>query len=45
MAPIIYSPEGESLRERIWKETMEEFSFAGAEEIVLGLARGIEIND
>ncbi|KAI1763124.1 NAD(P)-binding protein [Hypoxylon sp. FL1150] len=29
MAPIVYTPEGKRLRERLWRETLEEFSFAG----------------
>ncbi|KAI1208145.1 NAD(P)-binding protein [Annulohypoxylon truncatum] len=34
MAPIIYTAEGERIRDQLWKETMAEFSFAGAEDII-----------
>ncbi|KAI0395502.1 hypothetical protein F5Y17DRAFT_192780 [Xylariaceae sp. FL0594] len=33
-APIIYTDEGREISERLWKETMAEFSFANAEEIL-----------
>ncbi|KAI1502627.1 NAD(P)-binding protein [Biscogniauxia marginata] len=38
-APIIYKPQGEEIAEVLWKETMAELSFAGAEEIVRGLSK------
>ncbi|XXH01627.1 hypothetical protein Hte_007987 [Hypoxylon texense] len=34
MAPIVYSPEGERLRALLWKETMQEFSFARVYDIL-----------
>ncbi|PHH84790.1 hypothetical protein CDD83_1396 [Cordyceps sp. RAO-2017] len=34
MAPIIYTEEGKSISEKLWKETMAELSFAGAENIL-----------
>lgn len=37
MAPIIYTAEGETLKEQIWEETLAEFSFADMEGIVRGL--------
>ena len=37
MAPIIYTTEGEALKEQIWEETLAEFSFAAMEGIVRGL--------
>ena len=37
MAPIIYTTEGEALKEQIWQETLTEFTFADMEGIVRGL--------
>ncbi|KAH6701361.1 hypothetical protein BKA61DRAFT_561610 [Leptodontidium sp. MPI-SDFR-AT-0119] len=34
MAPIVYSSEGQEIGERLWKETMAEFSFAPVETIL-----------
>lgn len=34
MAPIVYSSEGDHLRSVLWRETLEEFSFAGVEDIL-----------
>ncbi|KAI0379648.1 hypothetical protein F5Y04DRAFT_290239 [Hypomontagnella monticulosa] len=34
MAPIVYTTEGEYVTKLLWKETMNEFSFAGVEEAV-----------
>ncbi|KAI0382172.1 NAD(P)-binding protein [Hypomontagnella monticulosa] len=39
MAPIIYSPGGERLGELLWKETLEEFSFAQVEDIIKEISR------
>ncbi|KAI0886787.1 NAD(P)-binding protein [Annulohypoxylon maeteangense] len=38
MAPFVYSEEAGQLTRRLWDETMEELSFAGAREIVGNLA-------
>lgn len=35
MAPIVYTAEGKRLRELLWKETLEEFSFAGVDDILM----------
>ncbi|KAI0006671.1 hypothetical protein F4779DRAFT_551193 [Xylariaceae sp. FL0662B] len=40
MAPIVYSAEGEHLRHLLWKETLEEFSFAGVEDILKEMSIG-----
>ncbi|GAP85196.1 putative short-chain dehydrogenase reductase family protein [Rosellinia necatrix] len=34
MAPIIYTENGKKIREQLWKETMAEFSFVDAENIL-----------
>ncbi|KAK0634892.1 hypothetical protein B0T17DRAFT_481232 [Bombardia bombarda] len=34
MAPIVYKPEGARVMSRLWKETLDELSFAGVKEIV-----------
>lgn len=34
MAPIIYTAEGEEIREQLWKEMLEELSFANVETIL-----------
>lgn len=34
MSPILYSDEGQRISEQLWKETIAEFSFARAEEIL-----------
>lgn len=33
-APIVYTTEGEQVAKRLWRETMEELSFAGVQDIV-----------
>lgn len=38
MAPLVYSREGELVREKLWEETMEELSFANVAEIVKQLS-------
>lgn len=37
LAPIIYTADGAKISEQLWKETLAEFSFAGAEGIVESL--------
>ncbi|KAI1080969.1 NAD(P)-binding protein [Whalleya microplaca] len=39
MAPFVYSEEGKQVTQQLWKETMEELSFAGAQEIVASLGQ------
>ncbi|KAI1075565.1 hypothetical protein F5B20DRAFT_379308 [Whalleya microplaca] len=39
MAPIIYKPEGEEIAKIIWKETMDELSFAGVSDIIQQLGK------
>lgn len=34
MAPLVYSDEAAQITEELWKETMEELSFAGVREII-----------
>ena len=34
LAPIIYTDEGKRISEQLWKETMDELSFAKADEVV-----------
>ncbi|KAM5341721.1 hypothetical protein ACJ41O_014752 [Fusarium nematophilum] len=36
-AAFVYTPDGEAVREKLWKETMAEFEFVGAQEILGGL--------
>ncbi|ROW18108.1 hypothetical protein VPNG_00184 [Cytospora leucostoma] len=31
---ILYTPEGEKVAQRVWKETLQELSFAGVEQII-----------
>ncbi|KAI1350306.1 NAD(P)-binding protein [Xylaria sp. FL0043] len=38
LAPILYQPKGQKLAEQLWKETMEELSFAGAADIITSLS-------
>ncbi|KAI1324842.1 retinol dehydrogenase 12 [Xylariaceae sp. FL0255] len=33
-APIVYTPEGQAIAHRLWKEMMTEFSFTDAEKII-----------
>jgi len=33
-APIVYTAEGEQISKRLWRETMEELSFAEVQDIV-----------
>lgn len=39
MAPIVYEPEGEEIAQRLWQETMDEFAFVGAADIVSSLGK------
>jgi hypothetical protein len=39
MAPIVYTPEGKRISERLWEETMAEFAFVKAEEITKGIEK------
>lgn len=34
MAPIVYTAEGKHVAKLLWKETMDEFSFEGVEEVI-----------
>jgi NAD(P)-dependent dehydrogenase (short-subunit alcohol dehydrogenase family) len=38
--PLLYSPEGLEMRERLWEETMAELDFAGADDNVKSLGWG-----
>ncbi|KAL2837112.1 hypothetical protein BJY01DRAFT_238001 [Aspergillus pseudoustus] len=40
MAPLVYTPEGRRLATVVWEETMTEFAFAGASEIITDLTPG-----
>lgn len=42
MAPTVYTPEGKTITERLWKETMAELSFAKVDEILNALNSNIE---
>lgn len=33
-APVVYTPEGTQMAQRLWKETMSELSFAGVEDVI-----------
>ncbi|KAL7815021.1 hypothetical protein V8C44DRAFT_348589 [Trichoderma aethiopicum] len=37
MAPIVYTPEGHIIAERVWKETLDELAFAKVADIVRSL--------
>ncbi|KAI1176126.1 NAD(P)-binding protein [Nemania sp. FL0916] len=37
MAPFVYSPDAAPVIQRLWDETMQEFSFAGVQDILAGL--------
>lgn len=37
MAPFVYSKEAEQLTKDLWAETLEEFAFADAQQIVESL--------
>ena len=39
MAPIVYKPEGQRIAKLLFQETLDEFSFAGAKEIVARLSK------
>jgi hypothetical protein len=39
MAPIVYGVEGERLAQKLWEETINEFAFAKAADIVHSLSR------
>ncbi|ROV99172.1 hypothetical protein VPNG_08187 [Cytospora leucostoma] len=34
MAPILYTPEGKTISDQLWRETISEFAFANVEEIL-----------
>jgi hypothetical protein len=34
LAPLVYSSEGEKIREQLWKETKAEFTFIDMDKIV-----------
>jgi hypothetical protein len=38
-ASFVYTPEGEAVREQLWKETMDEFRFAGGQRILENLKK------
>jgi len=38
-AAFVYTPEGEAVRQQLWKETMAEFEFAGVQNILEGLKK------
>lgn len=38
MAPIVYTEEGQALKDQIWDETLAEFGFANMGGIINGLA-------
>lgn len=40
LPPIIYKEEGKIIMERLWKETLDELSFAGVKEIIDEIAKG-----
>jgi hypothetical protein len=40
MAPIIYRDEGAKISDQLWKETMDELSFANVADIVKDIAVG-----
>lgn len=35
---ILYTPEGEKVAQKVWKETLEELSFAGVDQIIQELS-------
>jgi len=39
MAPIVYTTEGKRISERLWEETMAEFEFVKAKEIIRGVGK------
>ncbi|KAK8085979.1 NAD(P)-binding protein [Apiospora phragmitis] len=40
LPPIVYKEEGKVIMERLWKETLDELSFAGVKEIIDTIAKG-----
>ncbi|RFU78069.1 hypothetical protein TARUN_4130 [Trichoderma arundinaceum] len=38
MAPIVYEPEGETIAQKLWQETLNELAFAGVVDIVKSLS-------
>lgn len=36
---VVYKPEGQGMRERIWKETLAELSFVDIEGILSSLSK------
>lgn len=39
MPPLLYEPEGEKIAEKLWRETLDELSFANVANIVDSLSR------
>ncbi|KAL4781606.1 hypothetical protein BJX76DRAFT_363476 [Aspergillus varians] len=39
MAPFVYKPQGQKIAKQLWRETMDELSFARVEDIVKGLSK------
>ena len=37
---MLHTEDGKEAMERQWEETLEEFSFAGARELLAGLKKG-----
>ena len=37
MAPLVYKPEGQTIAERLWKETLDELAFAKVADVVRAL--------
>jgi hypothetical protein len=37
MAPLVYTPEGHTIAERLWRETLDELAFAKVTDIVRSL--------
>ena len=37
--PMVYTKDGQEIKERLWEETMEELNFAGASKIVQDMQR------
>jgi hypothetical protein len=39
-AAMVYTPDGKEVMERLWEETMHEFSFAGVQAILKSMREG-----
>jgi hypothetical protein len=39
-AAMLHTAEGKQVMERLWEETLEEFSFAGVREILNSMKKG-----